>query len=256
MQYFLTFFTKTDKLTIDYFDISVLVIVTFFSSIISATTGSGGGVLLFSVMTLYLPLFVLIPIHGFLQMCMNWLRCCFLVDAMRWKSFAFFSISACIGAVCAVIFIPKIPKEIPYFIIALFIFYTILKPKNIPDFIIGDRWFAVVGLITGILGILVGAIGPFLALFYVRKDLSKQQVVANKSAMQAIIHTTKLPIFLYLGFSYFDYAYFITALLIAGLIGTRIGIYALMWIPQVYFFIVFKCALFFAGLKLLHQVFF
>ncbi|BBM84057.1 membrane protein [Candidatus Uabimicrobium amorphum] len=188
-------------------------------------------------------------------MCMNWLRCFFLLDAMRWKSFAFFAVSACIGAICAAIFIPKIPKEIPYFIIAVFIFYTIFKPKNIPDFVIGDVWFTVVGFITGILGILVGAIGPFLALFYVRKDLSKQQVVANKSAMQALIHTTKLPIFLYLGFSYMEYASFIVYLLLAGLIGTRIGIYALMWIPQIYFFIAFKCALFLAGLKLLYQVF-
>ncbi|WP_372368150.1 sulfite exporter TauE/SafE family protein [Candidatus Uabimicrobium sp. HlEnr_7] len=245
-----------NELAIDYLDICLLIVVTIFSTIISSTTGSGGGVLLFSFMTLYLPLFIIIPVHGFVQMFTNGFRSYLLRDVMRLKLFIFFALSASVGAICAGAFLPKISKTVPYLIITTFIFYTIFKPKNIPDIVLGNRGFAIVGFFAGILGILVGAIGPFLALFFVRKDLTKEEIVANKSAMQGFIHSTKLPIFLYLGFSYFEYSYLILVILVSGVIGTRIGIYALKWIPQIYFFTLFKCALFFAGLKLLHQVFF
>lgn len=234
----------------------VLVIVAFVGGVISTTTGSGGGVLLFSVMTLYMPIAIIIPIHGFVQMCTNWLRSYFLRASMKWKMLQYFIPGAILGAFFATIYIPKIPKEVPLTIIIVLIFYTVFKPKKIPDMTISAQGFFPVGCASGILGILVGAIGPFLALFYVRKDLDKKEIVANKSAMQAFIHTIKWPVYVYFGFSYLENIELITFLLIAGALGTKAGIYILKWIPQKYFLAIFKLTLLLAGMRLSYKLLF
>lgn len=59
---------------------------------------------------------------------------------------------------------------------------------------------------TGSLGILAGAVDPLLAAFFLRDDLTKEEVVANKSMMQLITHLTKVPAFIFLGFSFVENA--------------------------------------------------
>ena len=50
---------------------SILFIVAMLTSILSGVIGMGGGILLFSCMTLFLTLDVIVPVHGVVQLSSN-----------------------------------------------------------------------------------------------------------------------------------------------------------------------------------------
>ena len=49
---------------------------------------------------------------------------------------------------------------------------------------------------TAVLTVLVGVTGPWVSAFFLRDDLSKEQVVATKAAIQTVGHVAKIPAFL------------------------------------------------------------
>ena len=60
-----------------------------------------------------------------------------------------------------------------------------------------NKLFIIVGFISGLVSIFIGAVGPLIAPFFLRKDLTKENVIANKAACQIITHIGKIPIFMY-----------------------------------------------------------
>ena len=105
------------------------------------------------------------------------------------------------------------------------------------------------------MGILVGAIDPLLAVFFLREDLSKEEVVANKSTMQLMCHLTKVPAFIFLGFAFSEHLGLIACFTVAAVLGTRLGVYLLARIETRYFFLLMKIALWAAGLRVTYQLY-
>ncbi|MCK4998797.1 MAG: TSUP family transporter, partial [Anaerohalosphaera sp.] len=73
------------------------------------------------------------------------------------------------------------------------------------------------------IGIFFGAIGPFIAGFFVRKDILKEQLVATKATCQAITHLIKITLFGFIGINVFSYWKLLAVLCGAVIIGTIIG---------------------------------
>ncbi len=233
----------------------VVIAAIVLASIISSVTGMAGGILMFSAMNLFIPVRPLIAIHGVVQVFNNGARTWFLRRAMRWSMCVPFGFGAVIGAALTTLLIAKYATElIPLLILAMLIFYTLFKPKRLPPLKIKDRNFFWVGIATGSLGIIAGAIDPLLAAFFLRDDLSKEEVVANKSMMQLITHLTKVPAFIFLGFSFFDNALLIIVFSITAILATRIGIYLLGRINDKVFFTLMWWALFLAGTRVVYQL--
>jgi uncharacterized membrane protein YfcA len=237
--------------------LGILVLFSFFTSALSAATGMGGGVLLFTIMTFYMPIQVIIPIHGIIQFFNNFLTLSFLRTHLKRSLILPFLLGSIPGIILAAFLLNKIIKtNAPQIIILLLIAYSLFRPKRLPDLELKHKNFLWVGLITGFLGIIAGAIDPVLAPFFVRKDLTKEEIIANKAAMQAIVHFAKIPVFLSLGFNYVPFLTFCLITNVACLFGTRFGIIMLRKMSETVFLKVFKVALSVTGLRLVYKLFY
>jgi uncharacterized protein len=228
-----------------------LVLAAFFSSIISGLVGMAGGIALLAVMTFFLPLSTLIPIHGLVQLASNSSRALLLKKHIKKLVFMPFTMGVPIGAFVAFKVLSEIkrPEWIMVLITGL-ILYVVFKPKKLPYIKLRLKGFFILGIVAGGLGPLIGATGPFLAPFMVRDDFSKEEIVANKAAIQFVIHVVKIPVFLALSFKYSDHTLLIVLMITAVIAGTKIGTILLNKIDGKRFFILIKIAMFIVAIKL------
>jgi len=215
----------------------------------------GGGVLLLSAMTFFLPLQIIVPIHGICQLTSNSSRAFFLKDKINKKIFAYFTVGAPFGTFAAVYLLKTLKNpDWALILMPVLIFYVLFKPKKLPKLKIPQWSFLIVGFIAGILGPLVGATGPFLAIFFLRDDLAKENIVATKAATQFIIHLIKIPAFIYLAFPYLDYSLLIISMALANILGTFYGVKILKKLPEMAFIYLYKSALLLAGIRIIYKI--
>ncbi|MBR7890227.1 sulfite exporter TauE/SafE family protein [Marinomonas sp. A79] len=226
-----------------------------FASAITSITGMAGGVLMFSAMSVFMPVKPLIAIHGVVQVFNNAARGWFLRAHIRWAMCFPFLIGTIMGAALTTFFIVQyVGQFFPLLILVLLIVYTLFKPKRLPQVKIRDKYYFLVGIATGCMGIIVGAIDPLLAVFFMRDDMTKEEIVCNKSMMQLFTHLTKIPAFLFLGFSFFDNAFLIMVLSLAAIFGAKLGIVILRYVSTSVFFLLMKAALFIAAGRIIYQL--
>jgi hypothetical protein len=101
----------------------------------------------------------------------------------------------------------------------------------------------VLGLAAGLLAIFVGAIGPFLAPFFLRDDFENEEVIATAAVCQTWLHLLKIPAFLALSFDYAPYAPVLGGLIAAVIAGTYFGKHLLSRIPKDRFVLWFQIVL-------------
>lgn len=237
------------------FTVLILSLFAILTSIISAVIGMAGGIVLLSFMTFFLTLEIIIPVHGIVQLASNGSRALYLLQNVHRGIIAWFALGAPIGAFVSAYFIQKLDDErLPLILIAALIFYVLFKPKKLPPLKIPIPAFALVGLATGFLGLLIGAVGPLLAPFFLRDDLKKEEIIGSKAACQVLVHTMKVPAFLYLGFAYQDHIFLIAAMVIGALIGTKLGVIALGKLDENIFRWIYRTALLAAAIRLIYKV--
>ncbi len=221
---------------------------------ISSVSGMGGGAILLAILTTIFPIRTVVPIHGVVQMGANISRSYILRKFIIKKMSLSFLLGMPIGVFLGVKLLSQdISENHLKIIISAFILFTVFKPKKMPQLKIKDWQFFFVGIAASTLGLLIGSVGPFLALFFLRDDISKEQLVATKSSMQMIVHTSKIPSFLYLQFNYSKYTFIILFLVIGVLIGNYLGIKVLKKLDKKMFTIIFKTSLSLAAMRLLYS---
>lgn len=239
-----------------FFLIVILGLATILTAIISGVVGMAGGITLLSFMTFFLKLDVIVPLHGIVQLSSNSSRTFFLRKAIHKKITTFFLLGAPIGTFLAYKLIVEIPNK-KYFLIpvALLIFYTLFKPKKLPALNIPLWGFLPLGILTGLMGPLVGATGPLLAPFFLREDLKKEEIVATKAVSQMFGHLLKIPLFLALDFPYREYFPLLLIMTISAIVGTRIGVFLLGKVSEDIFKKIYQIALLLAGIRILYKIF-
>ena len=235
---------------------AVLFLVAIGTALLSTATGMGGGVVFFVSILHFFPLTVTIPVHGFVQMFANVMR----TFALRKHLLSAMCVPYVFGAILGVVGVLQVMQYIeneviPYSIILALIIYSVCKPSRLPEIKIPLWSFGILGIFTGFLAILIGAVDPFLSPFFIRDDFTKEQVVANKSFMQSVIHVAKVPVFLQLGFDYWDHATLITVLIVGSFLGIYLGIHALDRINRRVFLFLFKSILFLIGIRISFRLF-
>ena len=99
-------------------------------------------------------------------------------------------------------------------------FLYLKKKKKIQS----DGVFLLMGTLSGLVTVFIGAAGPLIAPFFIDRNLSKENIVATKAACQTIGHIGKIPIFIYFfGVNYFHHWYVLLPLVLAVYSGTKIG---------------------------------
>ncbi|MBW8016170.1 MAG: sulfite exporter TauE/SafE family protein [Planctomycetes bacterium] len=192
-------------------------------SVISGMTGMGGGTILLAIIASMVPTEFVVPLHGTVQLISNSTRLALFFKHIRWKIIVFFLIGIVPGAIFGISIFKMLDKNIIKLLMGIFILAVTWIPKSRTERTSSFALFLPIGFVSGLIGIFFGAIGPFIAPFFMRKDIIKEQLVATKAACQAISHVIKIILFGFIGINVFANWQLLIALGIAVILGTMIG---------------------------------
>ena len=217
------------------FESFALIIAAFLTSMLSAIIGMGGGITLLGVMAIIMPEgYLVVAYHGIIQLVSNVTRLTVYrqhIDTKIVKKYFSGIIPGLILAALIIYFLMQFYKvssadqiQIDYLkpLIGIYIiwFLYLKKKKKIQS----DRIFLLMGILSGLVTVFIGAAGPLIAPFFIDRNLSKENIVATKAACQAIGHIGKIPIFIYFfDVNYFHHWHVLLPLVISVYFGTIIG---------------------------------
>ena len=241
------------------FESIILTIAAFITSTISAIIGMGGGIILLGIMAIIIPQgYMVIALHGIIQLISNTTRTFIFRKHLKKHIINEFIIGAFLGIILSigiifylinyfnVITADQIDMEILKPLIGFFIIWNITLKKHFKNKVIKteNNSFIIVGFLSGLASIFIGATGPLIAPFFINKNFSKENIIANKAACQMITHISKIPIFIYFfNFNYLNKLEMLLPLIVAVFIGTNFGKKILKSIPEDLFMRIFKIAL-------------
>jgi uncharacterized membrane protein YfcA len=235
----------------------ILVVAAVVTSTISAILGMAGGILLQVVMLMQLPLLTVVPLHGAIQLCSNGTRLGVYFRDMERRIVGRFAIGALFGGVVGWMFLNRVAPEpnspterVLEAILGLVILGTTFLPTPKLKHGIGNNLYVLVGVGAACIGILLGAVGPFIAPFFIREGMVKERLIATKAACQLLCHVVKIPTFIAWGFDFVPYTWFLLAMFGAVVLGTLIGRRLLKYVSPRAFTIAVKVLLALAALKL------
>ena len=166
-------------------ELIILVLSAFMTSSISAVLGMGGGIILLGIMAILIPEgYMVIALHGIIQLISNAIRTYVFRKHLKRNLIEQFSIGAfCgVGLSTIIIFIfmiffqvssaNEIKVDILKPLIGLFIIWYLFLKKKKKEKTINS--FIKVGLIAGISSIFIGAVGPLIAPFFLSRPLTKK----------------------------------------------------------------------------------
>lgn len=227
-----------------------LIVLSYFTSTLTAAAGIGGGIVLISVMASFLPPATVLPVHGVVQLGSNAGR-----TALMWKHVSpritvLFVAGAVVGvAVAAWIFV-GLSTETLQLLLALFILFSLwtpkFKPSNLPE-----PGFVVVGAVATFCTMFVGATGPLVATFMSTERLQRHGVVATAAACLSSQHVLKIVAFGILGFHFLPWVPLLAAMIASGFLGTLTGRRVLDHIPERIFAQLFRVVISLLALRLL-----
>jgi len=244
-------------------EILVLIIAAFITSSISAILGMGGGIILLGIMAIIIPDgYMVIALHGIIQLISNTTRTYVFKPHIKQKIVREFFVGALIGAGMSAFIILVVIKfyevslaseiKVDFLkpIIGIFIVWYLFLKKSKKEK--ESKSFVEVGNISGFASIFIGATGPLIAPFFLNHNLMKEEIIANKAACQMITHLTKIPLFIFFfNVDYFSEYKLLLPLIMAVFIGTIFGKKILGRIPEKIFNILFRSALFIIAIRLI-----
>ena len=244
-------------------ELVILIVSAFFTASISAVLGMGGGIILLGIMAIIIPEgYMVIALHGIIQLFSNSTRTIIFRNHIKWRIIKDFFVGALIGLMLSgiIIFIlvqwfqVKSASEIKFdilkpligvFIIWYLFFKNSSKEKSIKSFFL-------VGWVSGISTVFIGATGPLIAPFFLNHQLTKENIIVNKAACQTISHLGKIPLFIYFfKVNYINELEVLFPLIIAVFIGTNFGKKILQFIPEPLFKKLFRFTLLVIAVRLI-----
>ncbi len=229
----------------------ILSLTALIASIISGITGMGGGTILLAIIALIIETSYIVPLHASVQLVSNSTRLILFFKHIKWKILAFFIVGIIPGALLGIHLFNMLDKNIIKLLMGIFILIITLMPKSKKETKSSHSLFLLIGFISGLIGIFFGAIGPFIAPFFLRKDIIKEELVATKAACQTISHLIKILLFGFIGINIFEIWQVFLTLSIIVILGTFIGKRLLHTISDNLFKRIFKALLFLISLKII-----
>ncbi len=218
-----------------------LVICSVMTSMLTATAGVGGGVLLFAIMAWVMPLTALIPVHGVVQIGSNVGRLLLMVRKVKLTVFLPFLAGSALGGTLGAAVVVQLPPTAMQIALGAFILWAAwMKP---PTFVVNPRVVALTGLAVTFLTMFFGATTPLIASVLRLLRLDRLSHVATQAACVIAQHGVKVAAFGFLGFAFAPYLALVIAMIAAGFIGTLIGNHLLWKIADQRFQVMLSCML-------------
>lgn len=198
-----------------------LVTFSFITSAITATFGLGGGLIMLAGLGLVFPPAVLLPVHGLVQFGSNFGRAIVQRAHIHWNTIWWFALGTLPGSFLGAYVATALPERIAAFLIALFILYSTwgpqpeAKPRGPIANFLG-------GLVMSGIGMLVGAVGPLVAIF-VKWLPDRRTLVGTHAALMSFTMAARGIAFTLFGFALADYLPLVLGMMLTGFLGTLTG---------------------------------
>ncbi|MEO1100883.1 MAG: sulfite exporter TauE/SafE family protein [Pseudomonadota bacterium] len=206
----------------------IILAVSFVTSFISGIFGMAGGLILMGVLAALVPVASAMIIHGALQMAANGWRAWLLRGDIDWTVFRRYAAGSMVG-VAALLLVSWQPDKRALYLLLGLTPLLVWLPRERLDLDI-QRPLHAYGAGAGVqaLNTLAGVAGPLLDLFFVRTEMTRQQIVATKSVTQTLAHLVKIafwsvPIVSAAGVAALPPAWFILAAIPIAMSGTWLG---------------------------------
>jgi len=226
--------------------------VSFLGSLIAAALGLGGGVLVLATMAQLLPPTVLVPIHGVVQLGSNLGRAVLMVREAMLSIVPSFLLGTFVGAALGAQIVVSLPTQLLQVVLAVFILYATWAPKfrsHRP----GPIKFLMVGIISTVVTMFVGATGALVAPFVSAACADRRKMVSTHAIVMSIQHGFKVIAFGIIGFAFGPYIPLLAGLLLFGFIGTYVGGLVLNRLPEPIFRVGLRLILTLLSLRLLYS---
>jgi len=226
---------------LDAYSTVLLIVLSAFTSAITAAFGLGGGSLLIAVMSLLLPAVIVVPVHGAVQLGSNGGRAFLRRSNIQWHFVGWFILGSAIGAFVGVRVATLLPDNWFKGAIALFLLYSVWVPKpKISGR--GPVSTTIAGIFTSAVGMIVGISGP-LVITFLRHLTDRRQIVGTHAFLMTSQNLFKFVAFTLFGFAFWNYLPLITAMVASGFLGTYLGGLILDKVPETLFRLGFRVLL-------------
>lgn len=199
-----------------------LILLSSFTSMLTAAAGIGGGMLMLAALAQVLPVNAIIPIHGLVQLGSNTGRALVLLKHVRWDYFLWFALGSVLGAVIGGQLVITLPIKLLQLLLGGFILFTVWGP-TLSNTRSGKPTLLISGLISTCLTMFIGATGPFVITMLRGFNLPREALVASGATFLVLQHGLKVLTFGLLGFAFHHYIPLITLMVASGFVGTLMG---------------------------------
>ena len=201
----------------------LLLLASLVTSMISAAFGAGGGVLLLGIMALWLPPVAIVPVHGLIQLGSNGGRFAMTWRKVDWGVLAAFAPGVVLGVAAGSLLLVRLPENTWQLTIAAFILWLCWGPP-IPKAALGRPGILAASALTSFVTLFVGATGPLVAAFIKQLHADRFRTIATFSGAMTLQHLPKVVVFGFAGFVFTEWVLWILAMILCGLVGTRLGL--------------------------------
>ncbi|MEE2762869.1 MAG: sulfite exporter TauE/SafE family protein [Pseudomonadota bacterium] len=222
------------------------------TSMITASLGAGGGVLLLVLMASWLPPAAIIPVHGMIQLGSNGGRAVLTRRQIDWSVIAAFAPGVVAGALLGAWLLVDLPATVWQLTIALFVLFLCWGP-SLPKASFGPAGIFLASGLTSFVSLFVGATGPLVAAFIKQIHRDRFTTVATFAAAMTLQHAPKALVFTVAGFVFPDWLPFILAMIACGFAGTWLGLHVLRSLSNRWFHRIFNVVLTALALRLVWQ---
>lgn len=176
-------------------EVSLLVVAAMLASTIAAVTGTGGGVILLPVMTLFFGVREAVPMYAVAQLIGNVSRVVLNRGEIRLNVVGWFMLGAVPMGVLGAIVFARTPEAGLVRLLGGFLLVCVIvrhaRAKQLREF--SPKWFAPIGGVFAFVSALLGSAGPFLAPFFVSYGLVKGAYIGTEALATVTMHLSKLP---------------------------------------------------------------
>mgnify|MGYP006118528227 CR=1 FL=1 len=227
-----------------------LVAVATVTTFLGAVTGTAGGLLLFTIMTFYFPIAILIPIHTLIQLGASTSRTFMMWKRVKKPLLFPFALGSCAGAYMGAQIFVTLSSAVLQSVLAIFILVVMWTPRLAlggPE----RLRFGILGAAATFLGIFVSATGTFLSPFVAFASKNRHIHVSTMATLMAITHIAKLAAFGFIGIAIGAYLPLIVLMIAGTVVGNLIGKRTLDRVPEKLFRWIFQILLTLLAVRLL-----
>lgn len=211
---------------------ALLVVASFFTSALTASFGVGGGIAMLALLGVFVPVAVLIPVHGAVQLGSNTGRAWVQRKFIRMDVAAPFIAGSVVGALAGAFVVVQLPDALMKVVLGVFV--IVVTWTKIPGLNrLGRAGLAVASAALAVLSMMFGATGPLVSPIlaqFIPDD--RKALVATHAAGMVVQHALKILVFGLAGFAFGQWLPMVAAMILTGYLGTTYGSRILDRMPE------------------------